>query len=84
MTQLRTAVNAVRAAAGLAAASFTDPDLTTATAIRAVHLQEVRTALDAARRALYITLATYTDATVTAGTTPIKSVHLQQVRNGVK
>lgn len=81
VTQLRTAVNAVRASAGLSAATFTDMDLTGAAA-KAVHAQELRTALDAARAALALDSLTYTDPALTAAT--IKRAHLIELREGVR
>jgi hypothetical protein len=81
--ELRTAVNAMRAAAGLGAATFTDPTVTAATPIRAAHINELRSALDEARNAIGFGPGTYTD-TITAGVTPIKAVHVQEIRNDVK
>lgn len=51
LLQLRTAVNAVRSAAGLSAASFTDPSLAEKE-VKAVHFNELRTSLDSARSLL--------------------------------
>jgi len=45
-TELRTAVNAMRAAAALNPQSYTDPTLTPGTLIQAIHLTQLRTALD--------------------------------------
>ncbi len=83
LTQLRQAVNAMRTAAGLSAASFTDPVLTNVRVKRA-HVQELRTALNPARSALGLSALVFTDPTLTAGTTRIKAVHVGELRNGVK
>lgn len=52
ITELRTAVNALRVAAGLSEYSFTDPFITTGTLIRALHSDELHDACDGARSAL--------------------------------
>jgi hypothetical protein len=83
VNELRQAVNAMRAAAGLTASSFTDPVLTQI-AVKAVHVQELRTALAQARMALGLPTLMLTDPTLTPGTTPIKAVHVQELRGGVK
>jgi YD repeat-containing protein len=59
VTQLRTAVNAVRAAAGMAAATFTDSVLTDVMP-KAVHIQELQDRLEEARIALGLTATGYT------------------------
>lgn len=82
-TELRTAVNAMRAAAGLSAQVFTDAALA-GVAIKATHLTQLRTALDQARATIGLSALTYTDSTVTAATTPVKAVHVTELRNGVK
>lgn len=85
LTELRTAVNAMRAAAGLGAAVFTDPTITVqSTRIKAVHLAELRTALDQARSALGLPALTYTDPGLTAGVTPVKAVHSMEIRAGTQ
>ncbi|HKR65136.1 MAG TPA: fibronectin type III domain-containing protein, partial [Thermoanaerobaculia bacterium] len=83
ITQLRTAVNAMRAAANLSAASFTDPTIS-ALPIKAVHVTELRTALDAARSAITLPALTYTDPTITTGTTRIKTAHVTELRAGTQ
>jgi hypothetical protein len=83
VTQLRTAVNAVRALASLGAGSYTDPTITAgATQIKVEHVTDLRTALNAARSALSLTAITYGE-TVTTSTT-VKASHLTELRNGVK
>ncbi len=83
LTELRTAANAMRAAAGLGAAAFIDPSLS-GIAIKAVHLQELRTAIEAARASLGLTASTFTDPTLTAGSTIVKAAHVQELRTAVK
>jgi hypothetical protein len=86
--QLRRAVNAVREAAGLADASFTDPTLIDNNGLgitmKRIHLVELRTNLDQARAALALPILTYTDPTITQAVTPIRSPHMSELRNGVR
>jgi glycosyl hydrolase family 44 len=84
ITQLRTAVNAMRAAAGLGAQTFNDSPLTSGTMIKAVHVTQLRTALNQARSALGVPPIVYTDPTITANTTVVRAAHLTDLRNGVK
>jgi hypothetical protein len=85
VTELRTAVNAVRTLGGLGAGSYTDASLTAqVTLAKAVHLTDLRTALNAARTACGLSTLSFTDAAVTAQSTQIKAVHITELRNGVK
>jgi hypothetical protein len=85
ITELRTAVNLMRAAAGLSAATFTDSSLIAGTTqFKAVHLTELRTALNAARTAASLPALTYTDTTITANTTTGKAAHLTEIRNALQ
>ncbi len=84
ITQLRTAVNAVRTLASLGAGTYTDPTLTAGvTTSKASHINDLRTALNAARAALTLTALTYGE-TVTAGVTTVKASHVTELRDGVK
>jgi hypothetical protein len=84
LTQLRTAVNAVRTLASLGPFSYTDPTVTAGvTQVKAVHVNELRSALNAARSALTLPAVSYSE-TITAGTTTVKATHLTELRNGVK
>lgn len=84
VTELREAVNAIRATAGISAATFTDPLLTIASPVRAVHFQELRTALNEGRTPLGLSSITFTDAAIVSGSTKVRAVHLVELRNGVK
>ena len=84
-TELRAAVNAMRAAAGLPAGTFTDPTLTArSTKVMRAHIVELRSALDAARALVGLPAITYTDAAITARVTPVKAVHVTQLRAGTQ
>ncbi|HEV7920184.1 MAG TPA: hypothetical protein VGR02_05275, partial [Thermoanaerobaculia bacterium] len=82
-SELRSAVNAVRALAGLTPASFTDPTLNATVLVKGVHITEIRTALDAARSALTLPAIAYTDGTITPTSTNIKTAHVAELRAGV-
>jgi hypothetical protein len=82
-TELRTAVNIVRAAAGLSNAPFTDA-IAAGITVRAIHLTELRTYLSNARSLLGVSPISYTDPTVTAAATLIRYVHLRELRDSVR
>jgi hypothetical protein len=84
LTELRTAVNAFRTAAGLANASFTDPSPTTGLRIKAVHVTELRTALNSARAIIGLPALSYTDTNITPGSTLVKAAHVAELRSGVQ
>lgn len=77
--ELRQSVNAVRAVAGLSAASWTDTSLPGIT-VKAVHVQELRDKLAEALTALSVTQPAYTDPTLIVGTTVVKKVHIDELR----
>jgi uncharacterized repeat protein (TIGR01451 family) len=83
ITELRTAVNAVRAAAGLSPTVFTDATLTTSSFIKAVHQTELRASLDQARAALGFSAVVYSNLPITAGSS-IRAAHIRELRTGVK
>jgi hypothetical protein len=82
LSQLRTAVAAVRALAAISVATFTDA-ATPGVTVKAIHINELRTRLNEALTALGIATTAYTD-TVTATSTIIKAIHFQEIRNRVK
>jgi YD repeat-containing protein len=83
LTELRQAVNAVRATAGLSSAVWTDSTLS-GIFIKAVHLQELRSNLNTALTQLGFAAPTYTDPTLTAGSILVKKVHIEELRQAVK
>ena len=80
--ELRTAINAVRTAASLSVATFTDPSLA-GKPIKAVHLTELQAALDQARSALGLPAAAYPAPTAATGIA-IRAADITALRNGVK
>jgi hypothetical protein len=81
VSQLRQAVNAVRAAANLGAATWTDDALSGVT-IKAIHIQEIRPKLDEALIALGLSAGQYSDSSL-SGTT-VKKLHIEEIRQRVK
>lgn len=81
LTELRTAVNAMRTTAGLPAVAWTDPS-PSRVMVKAVHMTELRNALTPAISAFGKT-AGYTD-TIAARGTVIKAIHFQEIRDQVK
>lgn len=83
ITELRTAVNLVRAAAGLPPAVLTDPVLTAGTFIKAAHITELRANLDQARAVFGLIPTWYFDATIPIGSR-IRAAHILELRGGVQ
>lgn len=84
ITQLRTAVNSLRACAGLPASTFTDPSLGIGTSVKKNHIDELRSGMTAARSALGLPAIVFTDPTLTTGVTPVRKLHVSDLRTGVK
>ncbi len=81
--ELRQAVDAMRAVAGLAPAPWTDATLTpTSTIIKAVHIQELRTFLDSAASLLGYSTSPYTDPSLSG--LLIKRVHIEELRQRIR
>lgn len=83
ITELRTAVNAMRAAAGLTLPTYTDTN-PAGVPVKALHLVQLRMALDQARATLGLAPMVYADPALTPGSTLVKAAHIQALRNGVK
>jgi hypothetical protein len=81
LTQLRTAVNAVRALAGLGAASWTDPN-PAGVVVKAVHWNELLTRLNQARSALGLPTVSF-PSSVSSGAL-IRAAHVEALRAGVR
>jgi len=85
ITDLRTAVDAVRALAGLGAGAYTDPTIGAGiTPIKASHVGGLRKPLDDAVKTLNLPEVIYTTPVPLAGTTTISAAHINDLRQGVK
>lgn len=81
--ELRQAVDAMRAVAGLGPAPWTDPTLVAGNFIRAIHIQELRTYLNGAASSLGYSTSAYTDPSLSAGFL-IKGVHIEELRQRIR
>jgi hypothetical protein len=82
--ELREAIDALRAVAGLSPAPWTDGTLVPGSnVIRAIHIQELRSYLDDVVVRLGYSTATYTDLILGAGYT-VKRIHIEELRQRVK
>ncbi len=82
--ELRQAVDALRAVAGLGPAPWTDPTLSPAsTLIKAVHITELRTNLENVAALLGYPSGSYTDPALSAGFV-IKLVHIEELRQRIR
>jgi len=86
ITELRTAINAVRSLAGQSSATWTHAGLATGDLIYADDVRDLRTALNSALVTLNIDVSNYTDNTITSyaddplTATVFKAVHLRELR----
>jgi hypothetical protein len=79
LIELRAAIDAVRAVAGLAATTVTDPTISAGlTKVKAAHVTELRDALSSGLTALGLT------APVFSGGAQVKAAHFQELRAAVK
>lgn len=84
ITELRQAVDALRAVAGLGAAPWTDNTLLpTMTLIKAMHITELRSFLENAATTLGFTSGSYTDPALSSGFV-IKRVHIEELRQRIR
>jgi hypothetical protein len=84
ITELRQAVDAMRAVAGLSPAPWTDGTLTpNSNVIRAIHIQELRTYLDDAATRLGYANSPYTDPSLSIGDV-IKRIHIEELRQRIR
>ena len=84
VTELRTRIDGLRAAAGLGRFEWTDPVLRAGvTRVGLVHLTELRAALGEAYAAAGRSAPRWTDASPVEGTTPIRAVHVMELRAAV-
>ena len=81
--ELRQAVDALRAVAGLSPALWTDPALTAGNTIKAVHILELRTLLDDVATRLVYSTSPYIDAGLTSGFV-IKRIHIEELRQRIR
>jgi hypothetical protein len=69
----------------LAAFAWTDPVLTPGSSrFRLINVTEMRTALAQAYQAAARTPPTYTDAVIVANQTPVRAVHIAELRAAVR
>jgi len=79
VTQMRAAVNAMRASASLPPLAA-DATIGVGLPVRAQHITALRSSLSEARAAIGLPALSFTDATLTV----VKAVHVQELRDGVK
>ena len=83
-TELRSRIDGLRRAAGLARFGWTDPVLRAGvTRVRLAHLLELRQALGGAYAAAERTPPPWTDAAPAAGALPVRAAHLTELRAAV-
>ena len=81
LVELQSAINALRAAAGLPPAAFTA--IARGAIVRAAHLTELRNALTAALDALGLQVV-YSDPAIAAGATRVKAIHIRELRDALR
>ena len=81
--ELRQAVDAMRAVAGLGGAPWNDLALPPGNTIRAVHILDLRTFLDDAATRLGYSTSAYTDPGLAPGFV-IKRIHIEELRQRIR
>jgi hypothetical protein len=81
--ELRQAVDAMRAVAGLGGAPWTDLGLAAGNTVKAIHILDLRTYLDDAATRLGYSTSPYTDPGLTLGFV-IKRIHVEELRQRIR
>jgi hypothetical protein len=84
ITELRTAINSLRACALLTPLSFTTLRSRQRPRSEKTHIDELRSGLTAARTPLGLPVLAFTDPTLVIGSTAVKRLHITDIRTGVK
>jgi len=82
-TELRGAIDTLRARQGLAAFGWSDPGLAAGTAIKQIHLAELRSAVSAVYMARGLSVPAWTDPTIASAVTVVRAVHITELRAAV-
>lgn len=82
-SELRTMIQNLRIDAGLGAFNWTDSSLTTGIPVKKAHLDDMRSAIGEAFTACGRAVPTWTDPTIQSGVTPIRAVHINELRQAV-
>jgi hypothetical protein len=83
LSEVRQAANVARAAAGLAAATYSRV-IAAGQTVLASDLTETRAAIDAARSALGLAAFAFTDPTIAAHSTVVKRAHVAELRDALR
>src|SRR5205807_5290342 len=85
LTELRAAVNQLRANAALPAFSFTvDPTADHSTTVKAEHIRQLRTALEGALTALHLPTGGYAHTTLYENSSLIYAIDFQELRDQIR
>lgn len=85
ITELRTAIDALRSTAGMAAATYTRGTLTPQqTIVSAIDVTELRASLAATLTSLGLALPTSTNPTLVAQVTPVRAVDITELRTALR
>lgn len=84
ITELRQRINELRAATGLSAFGYSTTITPFVSVIAAADINELRAALNPARTLLGLPSVSYTDDPIAAGTTVVRTSHVDQLRSGTR
>lgn len=85
VTELRAAIDLLRALGGLGPATYAETILAGGSIpVRSTHLQELRSALSEAAQILGVSLPSFTDSSPLAGIVPVKAVHFNELRTALQ
>ena len=82
-TELRGAIDTLRARQALASFGWSDPSLAAGTTIKQAHLAELRAALAAIYAARGLASPAWTDATIAPAVTLVRAIHISELRAAV-